>query len=98
PTFDSSFGPATMGPVGPSFSMGMSADDASISAHTSHQMHLDTSAEDLDMLVYSNAVSPTDGMPAASSHAFRPAPSAADQRNGSGDGVGAPKHDLTTVL
>lgn len=98
PTFDNSFGQATMGPVGPDFSMGVSADDGSISGHTSHQMHLDTSAEDLDMLVYSNAVSPADGMPAASSHAFRAAPSVADQCNGNGDSIGALKHDMTATL
>lgn len=98
PTFSGSFGQTTMGPVDPDFPMGMTADDGTLSGHTSHPMHLDTSAEDLDMLVYSNAVSPADGMPAASSHAFRPAPSVADQRNANGDNISALKHDLAAAL
>lgn len=84
PTFDGSFEQATMGALAPDFTMSGSAGDG-------HP--IDTSGEDVDMLAFSNAVSPTDGM---SSHSFSQNTTAAELTNGNDDSLGAASHNLPT--
>lgn len=97
PTFDDSFRQSRMDAVGPDFAMGVGAEDSSMRGHPSHQPPADTSAEDVDMLTFSNAVSPTDGISSGSSHPFSQNPSGTDRSDGINDNLGPASHDLAAT-
>lgn len=87
PTFDGSFGQGAMGAVGPDFNFAMAVG-------AGDRPPIEKSGDDVDMLAFSNAVSPANGM---SSHSLPQNPSGFDQSHGNDDKFGAANHDLPTA-